>query len=109
MGETSRTSARLGEDPQRRRSSRSDQSGMARAQPHFDLPRRNEIGKQAQLNHRRFCRLLARPSSESHSCHSHHATMKFTKSGAYTVWYLFVTCGFSLTETENPRSGLFLG
>src|SRR5439155_6607230 len=57
--------------------------GVACAQQNPHLPGCDEARQQAELNHWRFCRLLARASSESHSCHSHHATMICAEPGAY--------------------------
>src|SRR4029453_14783065 len=48
---------------------------MACAQQHAHLPGCDKARKQAELDHRRFHRLLAGASSKPHSRHSHHAAI----------------------------------
>ena len=75
LAQAAEPSAWLGENTQRSRSSRSDQSGVARAQQHAHLPGCDQARQQTQFNHWRFCRLPGCASSKSHSRHSNYATM----------------------------------
>jgi len=76
LGETAWASAWLGENPQCSRSSRRDQSGVARPELHIDLSRGDEAREQTELDHRRFYRLLIGASSKPDSRDSHHAAVR---------------------------------